>query len=226
MKRASYGWLLKFILAAILLTVGFTMFFNKELVYLITGICIVIFSLFRVVPLMKSLDKETLRTLNLIEVILDTLLGVIMIYAGVQAINAQLELKEGWGLVYRYTLVFVFILRSIVFLYSVTFLGEKTEQFKFWSHLIIFALGVSMAIYKDFSVEWVAYLILFISILGGGYLIYDGSRGYGKYREFSKELNQGKEKQKESKKDKKIEKELPKETEVIIEKDDDRPYVS
>lgn len=226
MKRASYGWLLKFILAAILLTVGFTMFFKQELVYLITGIGIVIFSIFRVVPLMKSLNKESLRTINLIEVLIDTILGGIMIFAGIQAINAKLELNSGWGLVYRYTLVSVFVLRALVFLYSAVFLGEKTEQVKFWSHIVVFAVGVSMAVYPEFSVEWVAYLILFISILGGVYLVYDGSRGYGKYREFSRELNDGKSKQKEVKKDKKIEKELPKDNEVIIEKDDDRPYVS
>ncbi|VEU82154.1 hypothetical protein [Acholeplasma hippikon] len=226
MKKASYGWLLKFILAAILITVGATMFFRQELVYLITGLGIVIFSLFRIVPLMKSLNKEVLRTINLIEVLIDTILGAIMIYAGIQALNNELALNDGWGLVYRYTLVTVFVIRAIVFLYSVTFLGEKTEQVKFWSHIIVFAIGVAMAAYQDFNAEWVAWLILFISVLGGGYLIYDGTRGYGKYREFSKELNEGKVKEKEVKKDKRIEKELPKESEVIIEKDDDRPYVS
>ena len=48
----------------ILIAVGLTMFFQKDLVFLITGIVIVVFSLFRVVPLVKSLNKEILRTIN------------------------------------------------------------------------------------------------------------------------------------------------------------------
>ena len=67
--RYGYGWVLKWLLAAILLGVGVYMVFADEVVYTITGVSIVIFSLFRVVPLLKSLHKEVLRTINLIEII-------------------------------------------------------------------------------------------------------------------------------------------------------------
>ena len=64
--KHSYGWLLKWILAAILIAVGLTMFFEQRIIFLVTGIMIVVFALFRVVPLLRSLKKEVLRTINLI----------------------------------------------------------------------------------------------------------------------------------------------------------------
>ena len=62
----SYSWVLKFTLAAILVGVGVYIVFAPEVVYTITGMGIIIFSIFRVVPLLKSLNKEFLRTMNLI----------------------------------------------------------------------------------------------------------------------------------------------------------------
>ncbi len=220
--KPNYGWLLKWILAAILIAVGLTMFFQKELVFLITGMVIVVFSLFRVVPLVKSLKKEILRTINLIEIIFDFLLGALMIYVGYEAINSGNAIDPLWSDVYKYTLAFVFIARGIVFFYSTVFLEEKTEQVKFWSHIVIFGIGAVIVGLQDFDESTIAWLLLIISMLGGIYLIYDGSTGYRKYREYSLGINT----QKEKEKSKDVEKELPTTNQPQPEKDDDRPYIS
>ena len=125
MKQAKYGygWVLKFILAAILIGIGIYMIFANEVVYLITGVGIVIFSIFRVYPLMKSLNKEVLRTINLIEIIFDTLVGAIMIYV---ALTRDLQNEAIWGYVYRYSLAFFFYARGLVYFNSVVLLGEKS----------------------------------------------------------------------------------------------------
>ncbi len=44
-------WIIKFILAGILLGVGLFMVFSEDVVYLMTGAILVVFALFRVVPL-------------------------------------------------------------------------------------------------------------------------------------------------------------------------------
>ncbi|WP_025725262.1 hypothetical protein [Acholeplasma granularum] len=220
--KASYGWLFKWILAAILITVGLTMYFQKPLVFLVTGIIIVVFSLFRVVPLVKSLKKEVLRTMNIIEIIFDFLLGILMIYVGYEAIKSGNNIDSFWSTVYKYTLAFIFITRGVVFFYSTVFLDEKTEQIKFWMHVLILALGAFIVGLKDFNEESIAILLLIISVTGGAYLIYDGSKGYGKYRQYSSELNNPKVKVK----DKKIEKELPTTDKVKPEVDKDRPYIN
>jgi hypothetical protein len=212
----SYSWALKFILAAILVGVGIYMIFAPEVVYTITGIGIVIFSIFRVVPLLKSLNKEMLRTINLIEILVDTAIGILLIYI---AFTGNLEGDSIWGLVYRYALAVFFYLRGLVYFNSVVFLEEKTEVAKFWVHIIALTLGAILSVLPQFDYGFVALMLLFISMLGAGYLGYDGYNGYSKYREFSKNLNQGKTKPK----DQPAEKETPRP--LSDEKEEKRPYI-
>jgi len=192
--KYGYGWVLKFILAAVLLGVGIYMVFANEVVYTITGVGIVIFSIFRVVPLMKSLNKETLRTINLIEIIFDTIVGGLMIYI---ALTRNLDDEAIWASVYRYALAFFFYARGLVYFNSIVFFGEKTEIPKFWVHIVALTLGAVIAVIPGFRYDTVGIFLLFISLLGASYLGYDGFGGYKKYREFSKELNQGKAKEAE-----------------------------
>lgn len=216
-SKYGYGWLLKFILAAILLGVGIYMMFAEDVVYTITGVAIVIFSLFRVVPLMKSLNKEVLRTINLIEIIFDTIIGGVLIYVALSG-----KLAEGnavWGFVYRYALAFVFYVRGLVFFNSVVFFSEKTEVPKFWVHILSLTLGTVIAVLPDFNHGTVALFLLVISVIGSGYLGYDGFGGYKKYREYSKALNEGKQKEKE--------KEVEEKDRPILDKEEEkRPYVN
>lgn len=212
--KYGYGWVLKFILAAILLGVGIYMVFANEVVYLITGVVIVIFSLFRVVPLLKTLKKEVLRTLNLIEIIFDTIIGGVLIYV---AASGSMDNSELWKEVYRYSLAFFFYARGLVFFNSVVFLGEKTEIPKFWIHILSITLGTYIAISPEFSYETVGIFLLIVSLIGAGYLGVDGFGGYKKYRQFQLELNQGKEKQKAVEKQKEV---------ILDEQKEERPYVN
>ncbi|MBN2696774.1 MAG: hypothetical protein JXR38_04465 [Bacilli bacterium] len=201
--KYGYGWLLKFILAAILLGVGIFMVFADEVVYAITGVAIIIFSLLRVYPLLKSLHKEVLRTLNLIEIIFDTIVGGIMLYI---ALTRDLANEPIWSGVYRYTLAFVFYARGLVFFNSVVFFGEKTEIPKFWTHIMALTLGAIIAVLPGFDYGAVGIFFLIISVIGAAYLGYDGYGGYRKYRDYSKSLNEEKKEEKKPK----VEKELPK----------------
>lgn len=221
-KKYGYGWVLKFILAALLLGVGIYMAFANEVIYTITGVGIIIFSLLRVIPLMKTLSKESLRTINLIEIIFDTLIGAMMIYV---ALTRDLANEPIWGSVYRYSLTFFFYVRGLIYFNSVVFLGEKTEVPKFWIHIVALTLGVIIAVIPNFDYATVGILLLILSIFGSVYLGYDGYGGYKKYREFSKELN----------KDKQIAQEVPleapakdrqKKKPVIEDPEDERPYVN
>jgi hypothetical protein len=217
----GYGWALKFLLAAILLGVGVYMFFADEVVYIITGVAIVIFSLLRVYPLLKTLNKETQRTINLIEIIFDTLIGGIMIYIALTVTN--LAAQPIWGMVYRYGLAFFFYVRGLVFFNSVVFFGEKTEIPKFWIHVGALTLGTIIATAPGFDYGTVGLFFLIVSVIGSGYLGVDGYGGYKVYREHSKSLNEGKQKTKEKEKQDEVEKKIP--TRIEDEKDE-RPYVN
>lgn len=221
--KYGYGWALKFLLAAILIGVGVYMAFASEVVYTITGIAIVIFSLFRVIPLLKTLKTEMLRTINLIEIIFSFLIGGVIIYIGITK-GANLDNEPIWADIYRFSLVFFFYARGLVFFNSVVFFGEKTEVPKFWIHIASLTLGAIIGVLPGFDYALVGIFFLIISLIGASYLGYDGYGGYRKYRLYAKELNDGKEKQAEQGKGKNIDKRLP--TEKVIEEPEERPYVN
>lgn len=188
--KYGYGWVLKFILAAILLGVGIFMAFSPDVVFVITGATILIFSVLRVVPLMKSLDKEVLRTINLIEVIFDFIIGGALVAIALTRADS-FDTQPIWGMIYRYSLAFFFYVRGLVFFNSVVFFGEKTEIPKFWIHIAALSLGVVIAVVPNFDAGTAGIFFLVVALMGAGYLGYDGYGGYKKYREFSKQLNEG-----------------------------------
>ena len=188
----GYGWLIKWILAAILIAAGILVKINEvDVVYATTGIAIVMFSLLRVVPLMKSLKKEVLRTINLIEIIFETIMGGLMIWV----VFAGKSNDALWVSIYCYLVAIFFYIRGFIYMVSLYFFGEKTEPLKFWFHLVSITLGSALlvlAILKIDIISTLGWIVLFISVAGGCYLGYDGFGGYKKYRESSKALNEAK----------------------------------
>lgn len=207
--KYGYGWLIKWIVAAILLGVGIYMALSDEVVYTITGIAITIFSLFRVYPLLKTLNKEVLRTINLIEIIIGVVLGAVMIYAGVKGLQGSNAAT--WSKLFRWFLAAFFYLRGLVFFTSTTFFDEKTEVPKFIFHIIALTLGAVIAMWEGFDAGTLGWIFLFVAVGSAVYLGYDGYGGYNKYRQYQKVLNQGKEKEVKVK----VDKELPKEDNEI-----------
>ena len=204
--KFRYGWAIKWVLAALLMAAGVLMkIYQEDVVYATTGIAIVLFSLLRVVPLLKTLKKEVLRTLNLIEIIFDTILGIVMIYV----VFSGKSTDAFWINMYGYLLSFFFLSRGIIYFISLYYFGEKSESMKFWFHMLCMGLGpviLTLTVLNKDIITTLGWVVLFISISGGGYLGYDGFGGYKKYRESSKSLNEDKKLEKDSK----FEKELPK----------------
>ncbi len=218
--KFGYGWLVKWILAAILLAAGILMkIYEVDVVYATTGIAIVMFSLLRVVPLMKTLKKEVLRTINLIEIIFDTIMGGVMIYV----VATQKSSDPFWIGLYGYLLAVFFYARGLIYMISLYFFAEKTEPLKFWFHIICITLGpviFTLTLLDRNIISTLGWIVLFISVGGGIYLGYDGYGGYRKYRESSKSLNESKRVQPTPN----IDKELPKEIQEEPEKK--QPYAS
>jgi hypothetical protein len=215
-----YGWLLKWILAAILIAAGILMkIYEVEVVYATTGIAIVIFSLARVVPLLKTLKKEVVRTINLIEIIFDTIMGGVMIYV----VFSGKATDPFWISIYGYLLAVFFYVRGLIYLICLYYFEEKSEAMKFWFHIVCLTLGpvlfVLTILNKDI-ISTLGWIVLFISVGGGVYLVYDGFGGYQKYRESSKAINE----QKKPKKKPSVEKELPKP--ITDEKEEQETYIN
>lgn len=201
-----YGWALKWLLAAILIATGIVMrVFDNYIVYLTTGIAIVIYSVFRVVPLMKTLKKEVLRTINLFEIVFDILLGALMLYV----VFSNSTTNQFWISFYGYLLVFFLLSRGMIYFISMYYFGEKSEALKFWFHIACMLLAPAVLVLTILNIDilhTLGWVLLFVSFGGAAYLGYDGYGGYKKYRQSSKDLNE----EKKEVKNKEVEKELPK----------------
>ncbi|MBN2876391.1 MAG: hypothetical protein JXL85_01940 [Bacilli bacterium] len=223
-NKFNYGWVIKWVLAALLIAAGILMLFNSGvIVYATTGIAVVIFSALRVVPLMKTLKKEVLRTINLIEIIFDFIIGGVMVFVAFSGKSTD----AFWIAMYGYLLAFFLLSRGLIYFVSLYYFGEKTEATKFWTHMIFLGLGpvvLTLTILKNSTgIDIINLLIwvLFIFSLGGAvYLGYDGYGGYQKYRETSKALNT----EKQPVKDPKVEKEMPQP--VVEEEKQEETYIN
>jgi len=209
-QKFNYGWVIKWILAAILIAAGILTKLNEQsIVYATTGLAVIIFSIFRVVPLLKTLKKEVLRTINLIEIIFEFIIGALMCYVGFFLGN---PVPAFWVTMYGYMLTFFLLARGVVYFVSLYYFAEKTEPTKFWTHLLFIALGpviLTLTILGKDIISTLGWLLLIASLGGAVFLGFDGFGGYKKYREKSKELNTEKQKTKETK-EPMVEKELPK----------------
>ncbi len=220
-QKFNYGWAIKWSLAAIIIAAGIlTKIYESNIVYATTGLAVVIFSVFRVVPLMKTLKKEVLRTMNLIEIIFEFIIGGVMIYVGF--FIAQ-PIPNFWLSMYGYMLTFFLLARGIIYFVSMYYFGEKTEAVKFWVHLFFVGMGpviLTLTILGNNIISTLGWVLLLVALGGAVYLGFDGYGGYKKYREKSKALNSDKPKPKEEK----VEKELPQPT--VEEEKQEETYVN
>lgn len=212
--KYGYGWVIKWALAAVILAVGIlSKIYQEDIVYAATGLAVVIFSVFRVYPLMKTLKTEVLRTINLIEIIFEFIIGGLMVYVAFSGKSDQ----GIWAALYGYMLTFFLLARGIIYFVSLYYFDEKSESVKFWMHMFFVGIGpvvLTLTLQGNGTIiSTLGWLLLVIAIGGGVYLGFDGYGGYRKYREYSKSINQPKTKEK----NKEVEKELPKPIEDEVE---------
>ena len=211
-------WIIKFVLAGILLGVGLFMAFSEDVVYLMTGVILVIFALFRVFPLLKTLKHEVSRTIHLLEVLITAILGGVLIFASLQMGNDGGNTSL-WELVYRFGLGFVFYARGVIYFMSTVFFNEKTKVFEFIIHLASLSIGTAIVFSPQFDASLIGIFFLIISVIGAGILSVDGYGGYKKYRQMI--TQDEKQKEKKSKKIKEKHQEVP-----LEDPKDERPYVN
>ena len=208
-------WIIKFLLAGILLGVGLFMAFSQDVVYLMTGVILVIFALFRVFPLLKTLQHEVSRTIHLLEVLVTAILGGVLIFASLQMGSDGGNISF-WELVYRFGLGFVFYVRGVIYFVSTVFFNEKTKVLEFIIHLVALSIGTAIVFSQNFDASLIGLFFLIISVIGAGILSVDGYGGYKNYRQMMTQNEKQKEKQPKA-----IDKETP-----IEKPKDERPYVN
>ncbi len=235
----SYKFWFKIFGAVLLVILGFILIFQDEaataIVLMFTGGAFCLYAVIRVVPLMKTLEKGSSKALCLLEIVLDFIVGVVLIFLSIKNFGDNLEGFAGFASEHYNVLIgFVLWLRGFVYFISTILFAEKTDKIQCFVHIAVITFGGYLFGVK-IDAGKIAIGLAILAFVCGVVISGSGFFDYGKYRSSVKDVRQNKEDKKENskrkdaptKKGKKEKIEDPEEKAPIIDyNDDDRPYVN
>ncbi len=175
----NYGWIVKLIGAALM--IGLAVFMGikplvaEGIVIPFIGAAIIVYSIVRLVPFVKTQKNDLVKTMNIMEITIDIAIGLAMILI-------TLLTDAGLGVVFGYLLGIYFIMRGAIHFYSVSIGVEKSDFPLYLFHVLALVIGSYIFTSGDFTPAVLVWIILFFSVVAGGYLSYDGFKGYKVYR--------------------------------------------
>jgi len=198
----NYGWAIKLVGAALL--VGLSIFLkikqDSGIVEGFIGSVMIIYSMVRLVPFVKTQKSDLIKTINIIEITVGVMMGLVLIIF-------PLTLDKPIDGLFSYILGSYLIIRGSVHFYSVSHGDEKSDLPLYLFHIAALIVGTYIfTTWGDFTPAVIINVILIFSIGSAAYLSYDGFNGYRQYR-YQKQLHMPKEVA--DTKDKTVEKELP-----------------
>ena len=235
----SYKFWVKIIAAMFLIILGIMLLVKdteaNAIVLMFTGGIFTIYSVFRIVFLIKSLEKGASRGLAILEIIMGLTSGILLIYLSVVSFG-----QEPTGFIkfatehYNIIIGLVLWLRGFVYFVTTILFFEKTDKLQLFVHIAVITLG-SFLLGVKINAESIALALGIISLISAVLVGGEGFFDYGKYRkQFVKKTTvKEKNKQKESGKEapardekKDIPSDSPTSDAIIEPNKDDRPYIS
>lgn len=179
----QYGWVLQIIGAALL--IGLAIFLELsdsggDIVVIFIGSLIILSSGIRLVPYVKSQKSDLVKTINIIEITVDVLLGIALI-------TIQLAIEKDMGSIFGILIGIYLIGRGSVHFFGVSEKKEKSDLPLYFFHIAAIIVGTIVFMWEAFDVVLLIHIILFFSVVTGGYFIYGGYKGYRSYR-YQKQL--------------------------------------
>lgn len=172
----QYGWILFIVGASILVALFVFLFFEpgKNIVVPFIGAIIIISSTIRLVPYVKTQKNDLIKTINIIEITIDVLIGLTFLLV---PILTEIELGIAFGIIFGIYLM----LRGTVHFYGVSERQEDSDLLIFLYHIATLIVGSYVA-FSGFDEAALILIIQFFSIVAGGYLYWGGYKGYKQYR--------------------------------------------
>lgn len=171
----KYLWIFEWVGAAILIGLGITVAVESNIVYIVTGIILTIFGLFRVIPLIRTTKSKAMQITLTVEVGLNIIIGGLLIYFGIKDIT---NLDK----VYGYLLGAILYSRAVIYLIGTSLFKERTSPIIFIAHVVFITLGTWFITSGGFTTQELGFAILGLAILAAIILILHGTRGYKNYR--------------------------------------------
>ena len=178
----KYRWLYLWIASAALLTFAIILFlsstFRESFVFYVTGAILVIFVIIRFIPLVKTSRENMAIALNVVEMLVDMIVGILMI-----VLTAKLQDKKLLDTLYPFLIGGVIYARALVYFVEISFLKTKPEKLKFFIHIALLTVGsVIMARFDNFNPNSLGFVIGVIFALSGVFTLTDGIINYNNYR--------------------------------------------
>jgi len=170
----KYLWLFEFLGVAVILAVGIFAFVKEEIFLFIVGFALIIFGLFRVIPLIKTTKDKLLRIIYPIEIAFNVIAGVLLIVEGTKD-----QYDEN---LMRYLVGSVFYVRGLIYFYASVIRKESTDYTKFVTHVILFTLGPVVILATFFTAKTLSWLVLVIAIISAIFITWSGVKNYKNYR--------------------------------------------
>ena len=178
----KYRWLYLWIASAALLTFTVILFlsstFRESFVFYVTGAILVIFVIIRFIPLVKTSRENMALALNVIEMLVEMIVGILMII-----LTAKLQDKKLLDTLYPFLIGGVIYARALVYFVEISFLKTKPEKLKFFIHIALLTVGsVIMARFDNFNPNSLGFVIGVFFALSGIFTLTDGIINYNNYR--------------------------------------------
>jgi uncharacterized membrane protein HdeD (DUF308 family) len=209
----QYGWLLQIIGAALLIGLALFLEFGdgEGIVVPFIGALIVFSAAIRLVPFVKSQKNDLVKTLNIIEITIDVLIGLTLVII-------EVFTEIAFGAAFGYLIGVYLMLRGAVHFFGVSEFKEQSDIPLYLFHIAALIVGSYVFFSGNFTAAILIHLILFFSVVSGGYLIYTGYKGYRSYR-YQKTLTMPDEQVQEDK----VEKRVPVRDTEVVEKEIEEP---
>jgi len=171
----KYLFIFEFIAVAILLAVGIYLVADPRVFLYIVGIALIIFGLFRVIPLVKTTKDKTMKFIYIGEIAINIVAGVVLFMEGMKGDEYNPNML-------RWFVGAILYLRGFLYFFATVIRKETTDLVRFFTHIGIFTLGTGILFNNFLNEKVMAWIVFILCILASIFISISGIGHYKNYR--------------------------------------------
>lgn len=183
----KYLWLFEFIGAAMILTLAIIVLVETKIISIVIGLVFLIFSIARIIPLVKTTDDKLLKVFYVIEFIISVLFGIATLVSAFTSSTNSLTkfVSNNIGLL----LGIVLYLRGFVHFFSNAVRHQDYPISHFIINIIFITLGVFLISIGKIGEKEIAWFVFSIALVTFMFILVNGYKNYSNYRNNQYSIN-------------------------------------